>query len=563
MANAVGQSSLVPNPLDGKYFGSPVDYDYKLAGNFCELRETHFHAGIDIKPSGKVKHDAIYSIADGYVSRIKISAGGYGIAVYIDHPEVGYTSVYAHLDALSDHLKYVVEQVQTAQESYEVDFLPSPAVLSVIKGEEIGKMGNTGYSFGQHLHFEIRDTKTEKPINPFHFGLKCDDEEVPILQSLSIHGLDPDFYKIWEKRIYLNQGLGNNISFSDPIDVPTWRAGIALQMFDKTSNTHNKQGIYSLHMYVDDSIAFNYHLDKISFDQSKYINGFYDNKVKKSERETFSLCYKFPGNDLEFLQKSGNGIIPVYLAQNRKVRIEVEDFYHNKRSIEFYLKRSENMIEQLSKDTSLISIKTGEEMVITKRNLALRFDKNSLFRNIYLSLQADTSTNRETKYKIHDVLEPIKDPIEISIRPENHNVNMNKAIIIKTNERGTSKTNYGGTWKDGALTTKMREFGTYFLDFDTIAPTIRIVNFSPNAGKKPYFRFDVNENLHTKGDYVNDVKIKVFIDGQFVISPYSSKTNILEIPLTDLINGSHYLKIEAIDHSGNVAYFESGFTVRK
>lgn len=562
LANVVGQSSLVPNPLDGKYFGSPVDYEYKLAGNFCELRETHFHAGIDIKPSGRVKNDAIYSIADGYVSRIKIAAGGYGIAVYIDHPEVGYTSVYAHLDALSDHLKFVVEQVQKAQESYEVDFLPSPTVLSVKKGEEIGKMGNTGYSFGQHLHFEVRDTKTEKPINPFHFGFKCKDEVGPTLLSLSIHGLDPDYYKIWERRIYLNQTLEHNISFSDPIDVPAWRAGIALEMYDKTSNTHNKQGIYSLHMYVDDSIAFSYHMDKISFDQAKYITGFYDNKVKKSERETYSLCYKFPGNDLEFLQKSGNGIIPVYLAQNRKVRIEVEDFYHNKRTLEFYLKRSENMVEQVSKDSTLISVKTDEDKVITKRNLSLRFDKNSLFRNIYLSLKADTATHSETKYRIHDLYEPIKSPIEISIKPENTSANMDKAIIVGTNERNTRKTNYGGTWKDGNLTTKMIEFGTYYLDYDTIAPSIRVINFSPNAGKKTHFRFYVKENLNTRGQNVSDVKIKVFIDGLFVISPYSSKTDVLEIPLSHLINGSHYLKIEASDHSGNFAYFESGFTIR-
>ncbi|MBK7699344.1 MAG: M23 family metallopeptidase [Saprospiraceae bacterium] len=115
------QQQSPPNPLDGKYFRSPVDFPFRLSGNFCELRETHFHSGIDIKPSGH-KGNPIYSIADGYVSRIKISAGGYGIAVYVDHPETGYTSVYAHLENLNEHFDFVVRQIQIAQESYEVDF---------------------------------------------------------------------------------------------------------------------------------------------------------------------------------------------------------------------------------------------------------------------------------------------------------------------------------------------------------------------------------------------------------------------------------------------------------
>lgn len=557
------QQQSPPNPLDGKYFRSPVDFPFRLSGNFCELRETHFHSGIDIKPSGH-RDNPIYSIADGYVSRIKISAGGYGIAVYVDHPETGYTSVYAHLENLNEHFDFVVRQIQIAQESYEVDFLPSPDVLPVKKGDIIGEMGNTGYSFGTHLHFEIRDTKSENPINPFHFGLKTEDNIPPSLVSLSVHGLDPDLHKIWEQNIGLATSEGNAIHIASPIKVPAWRAGIALQMYDRTNGSHNKQGIYGLRMYVDDSLVYSYHMDKISFDQARYITGFYDNKIKKTNRATYSLCYKYPGNDLEFLAHASDGIIPVYAAQERKIKIVVEDFNQNHKTLTFSLLRADHMVEQAAKDSTATLVKVGEPVIISENTLLLSFEKNSLFRNIQLKIKSDISSSNETKYTIHDQYEPIKKPIALSLKPEKTNItDMNKAIIVRTNANGRGKTNYGGTWKDGVLNTGMIEFGTYFIDYDTIAPTIKRVDFSANASRKTKFRFELEENLPTRGQFVNDMKIKVWIDGNFIVSPYSSKTKILEIPLTDLYSGDHSLKIEAKDHSGNTSYFNATFTTSK
>ena len=187
---------LIPN-----YFRSPVDFTYNISGNFCELRETHFHAGIDIKPSTSGSKDKIYSIGDGYISRIRVSAGGYGRAIYIDHPDVGYTSVYAHMDIFYDNIENQVKKYQMAQESFEVDFLPEPHVFPIKKGDVIGIMGNTGFSFGKHLHFEIRDTKTEKPINPFLFGMDVSDTSAPSFISLAVHGLDSELYKICDIRI--------------------------------------------------------------------------------------------------------------------------------------------------------------------------------------------------------------------------------------------------------------------------------------------------------------------------------------------------------------------------
>lgn len=201
--------------LTDHYFVSPVDYNYRLSGNFCELRESHFHTGIDIKPSNNGGQDKIFSIGDGFISRIKVSAGGYGNAIYVDHPEVGYTSVYAHLDKFNEIVEYTVKQYQTLQESYEIDFYPEPHLFPIKKKEYLGDMGNTGYSFGKHLHFEIRDTKTEKPINPFLFGMNVQDAISPSILSLAVHGLDKDFKKTFENRIAVGDAINQIIEISE------------------------------------------------------------------------------------------------------------------------------------------------------------------------------------------------------------------------------------------------------------------------------------------------------------------------------------------------------------
>ena len=77
------------------YFSPPLAIPMQLSGNFGELRPNHFHAGFDLRTQQK-EGLKVYAVADGYVSRIKISTFGNGKTIYINHPN-GYTSVYGHL----------------------------------------------------------------------------------------------------------------------------------------------------------------------------------------------------------------------------------------------------------------------------------------------------------------------------------------------------------------------------------------------------------------------------------------------------------------------------------
>ena len=134
----------------------------KVIGTFGELRSNHFHGGLDIKgPVGQT----LYAVAKGYISRIKIEKGGYGKALYINHPN-GYTRVYAHVEKFTPEVEAYVKRQQTSLKKFEVNLYPKAGQFSYEKGAMVGKMGMRGYAFGPHLHFEIRETKSEKPVNP-------------------------------------------------------------------------------------------------------------------------------------------------------------------------------------------------------------------------------------------------------------------------------------------------------------------------------------------------------------------------------------------------------------
>ena len=64
---------------------APLEIPFSISGTFGEPRSSHFHLGIDIKTQGKEGLE-VKSISSGSVSRIRISLGGYGKAIYIDHP---------------------------------------------------------------------------------------------------------------------------------------------------------------------------------------------------------------------------------------------------------------------------------------------------------------------------------------------------------------------------------------------------------------------------------------------------------------------------------------------
>ena len=539
-------------------FSSPVRHDYKLSGNFCELRNSHFHAGLDIKQSGNGK-DTIFSVGDGYISRIRVSPGGYGQAIYINHPETGLTSVYAHLEAFNREVTNYVHQHQFDQKSYDVDILLNPELFLVKQGSYIGMMGNTGHSFGKHLHLEIRETNSEKALNPFLLGFGIPDNVPPTLLKLKVHGLDEHLHKTWEKSIPLTAYSARDVDLPNVIYVPTSQAGIAINAFDRTNGSLNKQGIYSLKLFANDTLRYSVIMDNLPSDQSRYIKGFIDYKTRLLNQGSYYLCYRYPGNNLAFTQYEDNGIIHIQIDTATTLKLVLEDYAGNKRTVKIRLQGDEEIREVSSShsDSPLITINDNTTLHI--KNLSVTFNENSLFRNIYCRLDTIIRENKPTQYKIHDRYEPLKNPLKITIQPDFviPDSMKSKAIIIRED---VGRINCGGIWKDSLLETRITDFGVYSLGFDLNAPSIKAVSFLPNAAKFNKFSFRIADNFPIMSNgLTRAIQIKVWIDDVFQVCPFDAKSNTLTIPLKGIDKGKHELVIEATDHCKNTAYFNAQF----
>src|SRR4030042_6440931 len=239
-------------PLTVKSFAPPLDIPLLLTSNYGEIREVHFHAGIDIlaDPGRKV-----YAVKEGYISRIGVTLKGYGKALYITHPD-GYTSLYGHLNEFLPEIEKYVKDQQYQKRKYVVNLYPPAGKFHVQQGQFIALSGNTGYSFGPHLHFELRDSRGEIPLNVLKLGFPVVDNRRPRIKCLGIYPLDlqsqvaDSGVKII---IPLKGNNGNEIVLSDPISV--WgNIGFGIETYDFLDGRDNACSPFSVSLLVDDNL---------------------------------------------------------------------------------------------------------------------------------------------------------------------------------------------------------------------------------------------------------------------------------------------------------------------
>ena len=543
-----GQGSLVFDEV----FMSPVDHTIKLAGSFGELRANHFHAGIDIKSSGGEEGDTIRATLSGFVSRIKIQRGGYGQVLYVDHPN-GFTSVYAHLQQFAPKMQTFITERQLRNKSYEIDIYPEKGDFTFNQGEPIGIMGNTGRSYGPHLHFEIRKTETEVPENPYLHDIGPEDTRPPLLYAVEAHGLNDEHQKIWSRSQSVTpESKVGPVTF----EVPAWRAGLAIQTFDLMNGASNKNGIYSIEMKVDDSVYYRHVMDRVGFHHSKYINSHVDYGEKKSNNRTLTKCYISPGNELEFYPEVINsGEIELYKNKSRKVEFSIKDYKGNTTSYQCFLKRREAKEGEIENPTFQKHLKQGESAKVKIGSCNFFFPANAFDKNTYISYEEKILDNK-IAFSLNDNTQPLFSypVVSIPLNGLTDTTLYDKVVLLYD-----GKSSYGGHIENDSLRVRIGAFGDYAVVYDTIPPTIDVGSFLSNAVGKPYFRFAIYDNYEPAG-YTSDIKYDVYIDGEWIVASLKAVGNVLIVPLDEVQPGSHTIKIRVEDAVGNVNLWEREFT---
>ena len=548
-------------PVD--YFQPPVAHTLLLSGTFGELRPNHFHAGIDIKSSKGVAGDPVYAAADGYISRIKVDESGYGNAIYINHPN-GFTTVYAHLDRFSDALAAYVKNLQYEKKSFEVDLNPEHGEFQVLQGDQLGIMGNSGSSNGAHLHFEVRKTSSQKPVNPLLFGFKVTDNVKPKMHSVKAYFLNDKLEEQSTKEFNLIKIKNGEYRIKgDTLALSAWRAGFALKVYDHFDRVSNWNGIYSLKMYQDDALVYDFDMESFSFDESLYINAHCDYEERVTKKSYYNRCFHLPGNELSiYNQKVNNGVVELYENKASHIVMVASDVARNETTLEFWVKRNKVPATSVASKTYNYILPFDEGNLIRTEGLYLHLSKGTLYENLYM--QYETTAERSDGcyshvHHLHNYRTPIHKYFDIGIRPTVSIPAELKPKVFVAYCQGGDIWNCGGEWNEGLLRTRVRALGDYCIMVDVKPPVITPVAFAYNMRGYNKMKFKVTDNVETMGP-VRAITYNAWVDGQWIMMEYDKKSDMLTYEFDEHVGeGDHILKLVVKDAVGNEAVFEKNF----
>lgn len=537
-----------------KDFRLPLDIPMQLSGNFGELRPNHFHAGFDFKTNQREGLN-VYAVFDGYVSRIKISTYGYGKAIYITHPN-GFTTVYGHLQRAVGTIEDKIKEAQYKEESYEVELFLKPGELVVKKGDIIALSGNTGGSEGPHLHFEFRETATEKIVNPFFFGYDqfIKDTKKPIVTSLMVYPLDAESVANRSQRpINLGLSLQKDGTFISEKVQARGKIGFGINAYDLDDASYNANGTYKTSLISNGKTLFNYQFDEMSFDEGRFINAMIDyNRYKKLKSRVQKLFMKQPFAWSNVDTNVDNGVIAVAPNYTQTNKIEVSDVNGNTTSINIPIEYSNQaaVIPSEEKITKF-SVKAARDFVFEKDNFSVTFPSGTFYEDVYLNLDV----RNETLF-LHEDIVPAHSSFTISYDakdiPENKR---EKSFLASFN--GT-KWNYITTKrKENTFTAYSKSLGQFKLVSDFIAPKITIAKSI--EGK--WISEQKTITLTISDDFSGIKTYKGYLNGKWILFEYESKLKRLTHHFTDglVAEGENKLKVIVTDNVGNSTTFETAF----
>lgn len=536
------------------YFKSPLDISLHLSGSFGELRSNHFHTGLDFKTQQKEGLN-VYASADGYVSRIKISTFGYGKAIYITHPN-GYTTVYGHLKKASPTIEAYIRDNHYKEETYEIEMFPKPGDLPVKQGELIAFSGNSGGSGGPHLHFEFRETQSEKPINPLLFGFDAliKDTKLPAVTTLMAYPVGENSTVNQSLQpITLSISLQPDGSYVSEKVAVNGKVGFGISSYDMFDFNYNKNGLYKVQSYLNGIPHFGYQFDTFAFDESRYINAlldFYRFKKMGVRIQRLFMTNPYPLSLIKTNESFGVIEVKPNLANN--YRIEVSDFNNNKVVVSVPVQYSPiaPAIASNIKKTDYF-LKAKNDNIYKKDNMSVFVPAGTFYDDFYLNFDVKDDT-----LTFHDESVAVHNNFTVTIENNKFTPAEKEKMFIASVEG--KKLSYNFTKiKDSVFTSYTKNLGKFVLAKDTTAPRITPVNI-----KEGKWLSGQNNLKLTISDNLSGIKtFSGYLNGKWVLFEYDYKTKTIvhEFEERFLTEGRNDLKVVVTDNVGNSTIFETHF----
>lgn len=549
-------------PFPQHYFSSPMDTPLYLSAPFGSLRENHFHSGMDIRTYEK-EGLPVYAIADGYVSRIKISSVGYGKAVYIDHPN-GYTSVYAHLQSYTGELATYIKAYQYEKETAEFDHFPGRDRLKITKGQIIGWSGNSGASTGPHLHFEIRDTKSEEPLNPQLFNIPAVDLLPPALKRIAVYDLNANENVLIFNQLITSRNVTSTDSgfvFTDTIPVSKGLVGIGMEAIDYLVTNTKEYSIYCADLYFDNTKRFSFRLNRINFNDTKNINAHIDYEIYKKDGYRIQKCFLADGNRIQLYPYLRNkGKLLINDTATHLIKLCIGDF--SGKVYNFYARiRAANVAVKRDNTCNNFTFYPDKENNIKEYNLQVNVPSKALYDTVSICYTVSAHKNKALLsdiFHVHNPYTPLQKNISVAIRSDS--IKKNSLLLAYINKDGSFRS-AGGEYKNGWVSSRVSQFGSYAIAADSVPPEIKLVNTNKADECKDSSKLvmKISDNLSGIDQY------RVTINGKWVLADFDAKNDLLiyEFDEKTLFNQKLELIVTITDNKKNSATLQKQITLIK
>jgi hypothetical protein len=526
-------------------FSNPMEIPISLSGNFGECRPNHFHSGLDIR-TNKVENLPVHSIGNGYISRIKIDNGGFGNAIYINHIG-GYTSLYAHLNKFYPELEAYVKAKQYEQKRWNIDILLTPNIFPLMKGKFLAYSGNTGSSQAPHLHLEIRDTKTEKPLNGLLF-LNLPDNEAPKFKKIALYDANKSIYNQSPKQL-LCVKKGNDYKLeNDTVILSSNALGMGIVAMDPLQSALHEVGVFEANVYVDNKPIYGWQLNNIGYEETRYMNAMADYKTKMSGGNWIQLLYKMPGDQLKIYKSFNNNNGKIVFENNiaKQIKVCLKDVSGNESSLVFWAKT--NVITG-QKETN--KFEPNRINTFNDGNISFKMPATILYDGVSAPVQMIPGADfTKAQYVIFNKDIPAHDYFDLKLKPQVSitGTQATKVAFIYNGKKGKA-----AKMQDAWAVCAVREFGNYSLKLDNTAPVI-------TGTVAPILKTN-KIIIKAKEETTSVANFTGTIDNKWVCFAQKGENYTYELDKYCGI-GTHNLVITASDENGNTSSKTFNFEIK-
>ncbi|HJS55505.1 MAG TPA: M23 family metallopeptidase [Chitinophagaceae bacterium] len=559
-------SVLIGKGQTGKYpqgyFANPLTIPMSLSANFGELRPGHWHMGLDLRTERKENYPVLAS-ADGHIAHVGIRPLSFGKFIIINHPN-GYSTLYAHLNEFYPELEKFVRQKQTEKESWAIELSFKENDFKVKSGDEIAKSGNTGGSQGPHLHFEIRDTKSGRSLNPQLFGFNIRDDVPPSIARLAIYDRTVSTYLQTPQMIPVIKTDSGYFAKPRKILTGSKKLSFAITATDRINGSNGANGIYSAYFYYDALPQVAFVIDSINYQESDYINAHVDKRYRNAGGPFVQHLSTLPGfQGSVYKQIDGTGVIELRDTLVHDVSIEVFDADENYSTLFFQVQYSDNVAKKVKypgKDRLLVP---NQVNIVEEKGFEVYMRENCLYDTIPFSYSRQDIFPAGAVTALHrfgDRVYPIHSAFSVRIKAVKPVANYlkNKLVMVKEwkGDRSLRKAEWHpDSYRDGWLSALFDNLGNFQVFVDTIAPTINApakTRLPAGQGKDTLNLSPLSRIVFTPKDNYGVRSFRAELDGKWLMFSNDKGKSYVYVFDEQCPYGVHELKVRVDDIVGNV-----------